>query len=155
MMWPNKQSNLTTSTTNVCSSKYNRIDFFWKICISNFCFNLIERKNPHTPVYGVKEFVCLSVHLWQTLTPIISGLAEQNGLKKVCNFGCQSYFDFERLSFNFLLILVRCGGKSYFSIRKSISTIKRRAENPFAGQNTQHCGEKKIKKSLPRKTTKH
>ena len=23
--------------------------------------NLTERKNPHTPVYGVKEFVCLSV----------------------------------------------------------------------------------------------
>ena len=23
--------------------------------------NFIERKNPHTPVYGVKEFVCLSV----------------------------------------------------------------------------------------------
>ena len=40
--------------------------------------NLTERKNPHTPVYGVKEFVCL----WSTLTPIISGVAEQNGLKK-------------------------------------------------------------------------
>ena len=25
--------------------------------------NLIVRKNPHTPVYGVKEFVCLSVCL--------------------------------------------------------------------------------------------
>ena len=23
--------------------------------------NLTERKNPHTPEYGVKEFVCLSV----------------------------------------------------------------------------------------------
>ena len=23
--------------------------------------NLTERKNPHTPVYGVKEFVCVSV----------------------------------------------------------------------------------------------
>ena len=23
--------------------------------------NLTKRKNPHTPVYGVKEFVCLSV----------------------------------------------------------------------------------------------
>ena len=23
--------------------------------------NITERKNPHTPVYGVKEFVCLSV----------------------------------------------------------------------------------------------
>ena len=43
--------------------------------------NLTERKNPHTPVYCVKEFVCLSIRLLQTLTPIISGLAEQNGLK--------------------------------------------------------------------------
>ena len=42
--------------------------------------NLTERKNPHTPVYGVKEFVCRSV---VNLTPIISGLAEQNGLKKI------------------------------------------------------------------------
>ena len=41
--------------------------------------NLTERKNPHTPVYGVKEFVCLL----QILTPIISGLAKQNGLKKI------------------------------------------------------------------------
>ena len=32
----------------------------------------------HTLVYGVKEFVCL----WSTFKPIISGLAEQNGLKK-------------------------------------------------------------------------
>ena len=39
--------------------------------------NITERKNPRTPVYGVKKFVCLL----QTLTPIISGLAEQNGLK--------------------------------------------------------------------------
>ena len=39
--------------------------------------NLTERKNLHTPVYGVKEFVCLCVCLLQTLTPIISGLAEQ------------------------------------------------------------------------------
>ena len=23
--------------------------------------NLTERKNPHTPTYGVKEFVCMSV----------------------------------------------------------------------------------------------
>ena len=43
--------------------------------------NLTERKNPQTPVYGVKEFVCLSVSLLQTLTPIISGLAK-NHLKK-------------------------------------------------------------------------
>ena len=34
--------------------------------------NLTERKNPHTPVYGVKEFVHLSLCLLQTLTPIIS-----------------------------------------------------------------------------------
>ena len=33
--------------------------------------NLTERKNPHTPVYGVKEFVHMSVCLLQTLTPII------------------------------------------------------------------------------------
>ena len=38
--------------------------------------NLTERKNLHTPVYGVKEFVCLSGCLWSTLIPIISGLAE-------------------------------------------------------------------------------
>ena len=44
--------------------------------------NLTERKNPHTPVYGVKEFVCLSVCMLQTLTPIFSGPAKQNGLKK-------------------------------------------------------------------------
>ena len=48
--------------------------------------NLTERKNPPTPVYGVKEFVRLSVCLWSTLTPIISGLAKQNGLKK-CRLG--------------------------------------------------------------------
>ena len=40
--------------------------------------NLTERKNPHTPICCVKEFVCLL----QSLTPIISGLAKQNGLKK-------------------------------------------------------------------------
>ena len=36
--------------------------------------NLTERKNPYTSVYGVKEFVRLSVsvYLLQTLTPIIS-----------------------------------------------------------------------------------
>ena len=33
--------------------------------------NLTGRKNLHTPAYGVKEFVCLSVCLWQTLTPIM------------------------------------------------------------------------------------
>ena len=36
--------------------------------------NLTERKNPHTPVYGVKEFsVCPSV---TNFDPIILGLAE-------------------------------------------------------------------------------
>ena len=39
--------------------------------------NLTERKNPHAPVYGVKEFVCLSVTKFD---PIFSGLAKQNGL---------------------------------------------------------------------------
>ena len=33
--------------------------------------NLTERKNPHTPVHGVKEFVRLSVCPLQILTPII------------------------------------------------------------------------------------
>ena len=45
--------------------------------------NLTERKNPHTPVYGVKKIclsVCPSVCLLQTLTPIISGLAKYNEL---------------------------------------------------------------------------
>ena len=39
--------------------------------------NLKERKNLHTTVYGVKEFVCLFIHLLLTLTPIISGMAKQ------------------------------------------------------------------------------
>ena len=39
--------------------------------------NLTETKNPHTPVYGVKEFVRLSVCLLQNLTAIILGLAKQ------------------------------------------------------------------------------
>ena len=42
---------------------------------------LTERKNPHT-LYGIKELECLSVRLSvKTLTPIILGLAKQNGLK--------------------------------------------------------------------------
>ena len=53
--------------------------------VSREVANLTGRKNPHTPIYGVKEFVCLSVclsvSLLQTLTPIIMGLTEQNGLK--------------------------------------------------------------------------
>ena len=36
-----------------------------------------------TPLYGVKEFVCLSLRLLQTLTQIISGLAKPNGLNNV------------------------------------------------------------------------
>ena len=32
--------------------------------------NLTERKNPHTPLYGVKKFVVLSVCLWSTLTQL-------------------------------------------------------------------------------------
>ena len=43
--------------------------------------NLTESKNQDTQVYVVKEFVCLSTNS----TPIISGLAEQNGLKKKCD----------------------------------------------------------------------
>ena len=43
--------------------------------------NLTERKNQHTPVYGVKDFFCPSVCMLQTLTLIILGLAKQNELK--------------------------------------------------------------------------
>ena len=58
--------------------------------VSREVTNLTERKNPHTPVYGVKEFACLSVcgqdylifHLTRT----------KNHLKNVCNFGYQSCF---------------------------------------------------------------
>ena len=39
--------------------------------------NITERKNPHNPVNGVKEFVCLLPNF----TPIISELAKQNRLK--------------------------------------------------------------------------
>ena len=49
--------------------------------VSREVANLTERKNQHTPVYGVKEFVCLSDCLLPNSTPIISGLAKQNGLK--------------------------------------------------------------------------
>ena len=43
--------------------------------------NLTERKNPHTPVYGVKEFVRLSVcgQLW----PNYLKTGWKNGLKKL------------------------------------------------------------------------
>ena len=37
--------------------------------------NLNERKYPHTPLYGVKEFVCLSVRLllfWQEIIILTS-----------------------------------------------------------------------------------
>ena len=61
------------------------------LCLYFYCYppaskvsregaNLTERKNPNTPVYGVKELVRLSVSD-KLLTPIISGLAKQNGLK--------------------------------------------------------------------------
>ena len=43
--------------------------------------NLKERKNLHTPIYGVKEYVCLSVCL-SVVNFELSGLAEQNGLNK-------------------------------------------------------------------------
>ena len=54
--------------------------------------NLTARKNPHTPVYGVKEFVCL----WSTLTIIISGLAKKNGLKKIWEKRMSQHFLFVR-----------------------------------------------------------
>ena len=41
--------------------------------------NLTERKNLHTQVYAVKEFVCLSI----TLTPIISGMVNRIGINKL------------------------------------------------------------------------
>ena len=57
---------------------------FWTLHYIHFCTcyppasqasrevtNLTERKNLHTLVYGVKEFVHLSVCLLQTLTPNI------------------------------------------------------------------------------------
>ena len=51
--------------------------------------NLTERKNPHTPVYGVKEFVCLSVCLLPKSTPIIWPPIKLNSqgseLKKILN----------------------------------------------------------------------
>ena len=40
--------------------------------------NLTERKNLHTLINNVKEFF----HMLQTMNPIISGLAEQNGQNK-------------------------------------------------------------------------
>ena len=46
--------------------------------VSSDVANLTERKNPHAPVNGVKEFVCVSV---TNFDPNFSGLAEQNGLK--------------------------------------------------------------------------
>ena len=49
--------------------------------------NLTEIKNPHIPVHGVKEFVCLSVTKFD---PIISELAKRNGLK--CKKACFKFF---------------------------------------------------------------
>ena len=42
------------------------------------------------------------------------------------------------LIFIFCLFCSVSDGKSCFIVRKSISTSKRCAEHPFAGQNTQH-----------------
>ena len=51
--------------------------------------NLTERKNSHTPYMVSKN---LSVCLLQTLTPIISGLAKQNGLNFFYNiFGKMNF----------------------------------------------------------------
>ena len=36
--------------------------------------NLTERKNPHIPVYGVKESVCLSVINLLRLAPFTEGM---------------------------------------------------------------------------------
>ena len=47
--------------------------------VSSEAANLTVQKNLHTPVYSVKQSVCL----WSTLTPIIPGLAKQNGPKKI------------------------------------------------------------------------
>ena len=38
--------------------------------------NLTERKNPHTPVYGVKEFVCLSVINFSSLLNLLFNFIE-------------------------------------------------------------------------------
>ena len=47
-------------TTQRTSRKYPFL--FHPFCkTSREVANLTERKNPHTPAYGVKEFVCLSV----------------------------------------------------------------------------------------------
>ena len=75
-LWPNF---LLVSILSLCErSEWGSSKFNWK-------------KNQHTPIYGVKEFFCLSVFLsvcpsiclLQTLTPIISGLAKKNGQKKI------------------------------------------------------------------------
>ena len=56
--------------------KLQETNYIWKIDspfnppasqASREVANLTERKNPHTPVYGVKEFVCLSVCLFVTM----------------------------------------------------------------------------------------
>ena len=42
--------------------------------------NLTERKNPHTPVYDVKEFVCVCPSVIN-FDPTYLGLAKRNGKK--------------------------------------------------------------------------
>ena len=61
--------------SNCCSNSFTRLGYGLKHLITSIFFlspaseasrevaNLTERKNPHTPVYGVKEYVCLSVCL--------------------------------------------------------------------------------------------
>ena len=66
--------------------------------------NLTERKNPLTPVFGVKEFVCLSVCLLPNSIPIISGLAKPNGLKFFLGHLWQ-----EAISQNFLFVRKMAG----------------------------------------------
>ena len=51
--------------------------------------NLTWRKNPHTPSYGVKEFVCLSVAI---LSFIPFEFKNWNYFKKACNCGCRRSF---------------------------------------------------------------
>ena len=46
----------------ICQIFYSILSFlFSPASEASRVANLTERKNPHTPVYGVKEFVCLSV----------------------------------------------------------------------------------------------
>ena len=53
-------------------------------------------------------------------------------------FYCMFCMILSRFLLFFCLFCSVSDGKSLFSIRKSISTSEQRAEQPFAGQNTQH-----------------